>query len=290
MDKESSASLRSVLITGASTGIGRVCALHLDGRGYHVFATVRKESDAESLKKAASWRLRPVFLDVTDQDSIRQAEESVAAELGDRGLTGLVNNAGIAVPAPIEFIPLEDLRRQLEINLIGQVAVTQVFLQHIRRACGRVINMSSFSGQIALPFFSPYAASKFALEAVSDSLRVELRPWGIKVIVIEPGSIKTPIWEKSLEKTVQRFNDYPEAAYELYGRFMDRVVQVATESGLSGLPSATVAKAVERALTARSPKARYIIGGGTRLSILAAKLAPVWLRDWVIARQMGIDA
>ncbi len=288
MEKASSSQFQAVLISGASTGIGRDCALRLDARGFQVFATVRNESDAESLKKASSERMQAVFLDLNDQASIVQAEKTVATKLGNRGLAGLVNNAGIAVPAPLEFIPLEDLRRQLEINLIGQVAVTQVFLHHLRRARGRVINMSSFSGQLALPFFGPYAASKFALEAISDALRVELRPWGIQVIVIEPGSIRTPIWEKSLEETLQRFSDYPPTAMELYGKYFRRVVDLAAASGRNGLPAEAVSKVVERALIDRSPKARYIVGRGTRYSILAERLAPVWLRDWVIARRMGL--
>lgn len=289
MEKVSSSHLRAVLITGASTGIGRECALRLDARGFQVFATVRKESDAESLKKEASDRLQAVFLDLTDQASIVQAEKTIAPELSNRGLAGLVNNAGIAVPAPLEFIPLEDLRRQLEINLIGQIAVTQVFLHHLRRARGRVINMSSISGQIAMPFISPYAASKFALEAISDALRVELRPWGIHVIIVEPGSIRTPIWEKSLGKALQRLNDYPPAAIKYYGKYIQRVINLAESSGRNGLPAEAVSRVVERALNDRLPKTRYVIGRGTRYAILAEKLAPIWLRDWVIARRMGID-
>ena len=186
----------SVVITGASTGIGEACALHLDQLGWRVFAGVRKDSDGEALQRKASPRLMPVRIDVTDAASIAGAREIVARELGDRGLDGLVNNAGVVVAGPLEFVPMDDLRRQLEINVIGQIAVTQAFLSFVRTARGRIVNIGSVSGKMATPFVGPYAASKFAMEALTDALRCELRPWGIQVSIVEPGSIATPIWEK----------------------------------------------------------------------------------------------
>ncbi len=168
MTTSDAAGTRSVLITGASTGIGEACALHLDQLGWRVFAGVRKDADGEALRAKASARLLPVRIDVVDPGSVAAARELVLRELGDRGLDGLVNNAGIAIAAPLEFVPIEDLRRQLEINVIGQIAVTQAFLAPIRKARGRVVNMGSIGGRLATPFLGPYNASKFALEALSD--------------------------------------------------------------------------------------------------------------------------
>ena len=171
--------------------------MHLDGLGFRVFAGIRKSADGEALQEVASDRLRPVYLDVTDGESIRAAAEIVEAGCGASGLSGLVNNAGIVIAGPLEFLPLVSLRSQLEINVVGQIAVTQELLALLRRARGSIVNMSSVSGRVAAPFLGPYSASKFALEALSDSMRLELRPWGISVSVVEPGPIATPIWEKS---------------------------------------------------------------------------------------------
>src|SRR4051794_39187352 len=179
--------MRSVLVTGASTGIGRATAMRLDSSGWRVFAGVRKQDDAESLRAEGSERLVPVILDVTDPEQIAAAAERIGAE-SDEGLQGLVNNAGVAVPGPLETIPLDDLRHQLEVNLVAYVAVTQALLPQIRRAAGRVVFLSSIGGRIAFPFAGPYHASKFATEAIGDVFRQELRPWGIEVAIVEPGS------------------------------------------------------------------------------------------------------
>jgi NAD(P)-dependent dehydrogenase (short-subunit alcohol dehydrogenase family) len=188
--------MRSVLVTGASTGIGRATALRMDGEGWRVFAAVRREEDAASLREAGSDRLVPVMLDVTDASQVVAAAERVAAGVGEAGLDGLVNNAGIAVLSPLETIPVDDFRRQIEVNLTAQVAITQAFLPLVRRATGRIVFVSSIGGRMALPFGGPYHASKYGIEAVADCLRQELRPWKIGVAVIEPGSIDTPIWER----------------------------------------------------------------------------------------------
>jgi NAD(P)-dependent dehydrogenase (short-subunit alcohol dehydrogenase family) len=179
----------AVLVTGASSGIGEATASHLASLGFRVFAGVRKDEDAERLRE----RVTPVKLDVVDEESIATARREVEEAAPD-GLAGLVNNAGVSVSGPVEFIPLEELRRQLEVNVIGQVAVTQAFLPAIRRARGRIVNVSSVGGRVALPLMSPYNASKFALEAVSDSLRREVRQFGVHVAVVEPGAIRTRIW------------------------------------------------------------------------------------------------
>ncbi|MGD1157325.1 MAG: SDR family oxidoreductase, partial [Terriglobia bacterium] len=185
----------AVVITGASTGIGEACALHLDKLGFRVFAGIRKAADAEALRHRASARLVPIRLDVSDETEVEQAARNVTEALRGEGLAGLVNNAGIVVAGMLEFLPLDALRRQLEVNVVGQVAVTQAFLPHLRKARGRIVNIGSVSGLIAGPFSGAYAASKFALEALTDALRVELRPWKIHVSIVEPGNIQTPIWK-----------------------------------------------------------------------------------------------
>ena len=162
----------AVVITGASTGIGKACALELDRRGFRVFAGVRSESAAQELQAQASARLTPVRIDVTDAASIAAAAETIARSVGDAGLAGLVNNAGIAVSGPLEIVPIDALRRQLEVNVIGPVAVTRSLLPLLRKARGRVVNMSSISGGVAAPYLGPYSASKFAMEAITDTLRL----------------------------------------------------------------------------------------------------------------------
>src|SRR3972149_6942761 len=186
----------AVVVTGASTGIGRACVQRLDTMGFRVFGGVRREVDGESLKSETSDRVTPILIDVTDSVSIASAAEVVAAAVGEAGLAGLVNNAGIPVPGPLEFLPLEDIRRQLEVNVIDQIAVTQAFLPLLRKGRGRIVNVGSIAGKFATPFLGPYTASKHAMEGLSDALRQELRPWGIHVALVEPGSIATPIWQK----------------------------------------------------------------------------------------------
>lgn len=272
-----------VVITGASTGIGEACALRLAKLGFRVFAGVRKAEDGEKLRSAASDRLVPVHLDVTDSASIRSAAGAVTRTLGDTPLAGLVNNAGIAVAAPIEFLPLDALRRQLEVNVVGQVAVTQAFLPLLRQARGRIVNMGSVSGRIASPFVGAYSASKFALEALTDSLRVELRPWGIKVSIVEPGVIKTPIWQKSLSAAERLVADIPQEAHILYGPATNAMQAGITR--LDGLPPDRVADVVAHALTARRPKARYVVGRDARLGIALTYL-PTRLRDRLIGGRL----
>ncbi len=198
MATESASSPGAVLITGASTGIGAAAALRLDRAGFRVFAGVRKPADGEALRAQASARLTPIIIDVTDQASIDAAAAEVTQTIGGTGLAGLVNNAGISVAGPIELVPVDDLRRQLEVNVIGQVAVTQAFMPLIRAARGRVVFIGSIGGRMSTPFLGPYSASKFALEAIADAMRVEMRPWRIHVAIVEPGSIKTPFWDKGL--------------------------------------------------------------------------------------------
>ncbi|HEY7698816.1 MAG TPA: SDR family oxidoreductase [Vicinamibacteria bacterium] len=271
----------SVLVTGASTGIGRATALHLAARGFRVFASVRKESDGKDLEGAAT-----VILDVTDSDSIRSASESLGRALGDEALAGLVNNAGIAVSGPLEFIPLSEIRRQFEVNLFGQIAVTQALLPLLRRGKGgRIVNMSSISGRITAPLLGPYSMSKFALEAFSDALRRELEPFGIFVSVVEPGAIKTPIWGKGVDSSRERIAGMPEKALELYGSRIDGLRKRAQEMGDKGAPAEEVAKAVHHALASPRPRTRYLVGRDAKITARLAWLLPDRALDGLMKRR-----
>lgn len=275
---------KTVVITGASTGIGAACALYLDRLGWRVFAGVRKSADGEALRQQASAQLTPLLLDVTDAATIAVAANTVTAAVGETGLAGLVNNAGVALGGPLEFVPIADLRQQLEVNVIGQMAVTQAFLPLLRRGPGRVVNMGSISGRVAMPFIGPYAASKFALEALTDSLRVELRPWNIHVAIVEPGPIATPIWQKSLATADELTQALPPVAHHLYGAAMAKARERLIAASQAGIPPEAVAQVVAHALTAPRPKTRYPIGRGVRLVILFARFIPDRLRDWLITR------
>jgi NAD(P)-dependent dehydrogenase (short-subunit alcohol dehydrogenase family) len=251
---------RSVLISGASTGLGRATAVRLAGAGWDVFAGVRKVEDGESVREESPDRIRPVILDVADQTTIDATALTVREAVGDRGLDGLVNNAGITVQGPLEFLPIEDLRKQLEVNVIGQIAVTQAVMPEIRRATGRIVNMSSVGGRVAHPFVGPYHASKFAIEALTDSLRKELRPWGIQVIVVEPGSHRTEIWDKGASGADDLLERIGERGRELYGDVLSKLREYALKRRDAGRPADIVAKVVEKALTARRPRTRYLVG------------------------------
>jgi NAD(P)-dependent dehydrogenase (short-subunit alcohol dehydrogenase family) len=278
---------RAVVVTGASSGIGEASALHLEGLGFHVFAGIRKEADGERLRDKSAGNVTPLSIDVTDQDSIRAAAGQVAEAVAGRGLAGLVNNAGVAISGPLEFIPIEELRKQLEINLIGQVAVTQAFLSLLREGRGRIVNVSSIGGRIALPFAGPYAASKFGIEAISDSLRRELRPWGIEVSVIEPGSVATRIWEKGTATARELTEKLPPQGHELYGGAIARMQKLAAETAARGIPPEEVAKDVAHALTASKPKTRYLVGRDAKMRAKVAKVAPDRVFDRLVARVMG---
>jgi NAD(P)-dependent dehydrogenase (short-subunit alcohol dehydrogenase family) len=278
--------MRSVLVTGASTGIGRATALRLDADGWRVFAGVRDPADGESLRAAASERLLPVALDVTDPEQIAAAAQLVEREAED-GLDGLVNNAGVAVPGPLETIPLDDLRHQLEVNLVAYVAVTQALLPQIRRAEGRIVFLASIGGRIAFPFGGPYHASKFATEAIGDVFRQELRPWGIEVAIIEPGSIDTPIWGRGQQKAEEVEAKSPQTNL-LYGAALEKFRKVIEDTAERGIPPEKVAKAISHALESNRPKTRYLVGFDARAQALIKPLIPTRLFDRIIARQLNL--
>ncbi|MCP9449907.1 MAG: SDR family oxidoreductase [Nitrospira sp.] len=288
MSQLNSPDKKTVLITGASTGIGAACALHLDRLGFWVFAGVRKEHDAASLKARSSGRLLPVLLDVTDDTSIKNVQDLLSEQVGSHGLYGLVNNAGIAVAGPLEAVPIPDLRRQLEVNVIGQVAVIQAFLPLIRRARGRIINMGSIAGRGAMPLMGPYAASKFALEAITDALRLEVQQWGIQVSIIEPGAIATPIWEKSGKWAAElEANTTPELR-ELYREVVTGVRTVVERAAERAIPAEIVARVVEKALTAARPKTRYLVGTDAKLRAFLVKLLPDRLSDKMLTWALNL--
>ncbi len=273
---------RAIVITGASTGIGAACARHLDRMGFQVFAGVRKIEDGEALQRQGAERLVPLLLDVTNADAIAQAVAIVSEHIGADGLFGLINNAGIVVAGPLEAVPIPDLRRQLEVNVIGQVAVTQAFLPLIRQARGRIVNMGSIAGRGAMPLMGPYAASKFALEAITDSLRLEVQQWGIHVTIIEPGAIATPIWEKSGKDAIDRETAARADLRALYGTQITAVRTVVDKVAERAIPSDAVAQVVEEALTVSRPKTRYLVGTDAKLRALMVKLLPDRISDKIL--------
>ncbi|MBH0189755.1 MAG: SDR family oxidoreductase [Nitrospira sp.] len=275
---------RAVVITGASTGIGAACAVHLDRLGFVVFAGVRKNEDGEALQQQeGANRLIPLILDVTDDVSIQQSRATVAEHVGTRGLFGLINNAGIAVVGPLEAVPIRDLRRQFEINLIGQVAVTQAFLPLIRLARGRIVNMGSIAGRAAMPLMGPYSASKFALEAITDALRLEVQQWGIKVSIVEPGAIATPIWDKSGKGAADLEAATTPELRRLYADVIAGVRKVVEEAAKRAIASDAVAQVVEQALTAARPKTRYLVGADAKFRAVMVKLLPDRVSDTVLS-------
>jgi len=272
----------AVVITGASTGIGRASALELDSRGFHVFAGVRRDEDADRLR-AERPSIEPLRIDVTDAASIAAARDHVAEAVGARGLAGLVNNAGIAVPGPLEHLPIDELRRQLEVNLVGQVAVTQAFIALLRTARGRIVNIGSIGGRVALPLLGPYAASKHAMEGITDSLRRELRPWGIEVSIVRPGPIATEIWERGNANADELLERMPGAAAD-YGPAIERARAFAAQRTREAVPPSAVAEVVAQALTADKPRTRYLVGPQARLLAgLRAVLPDRWF-DAVLER------
>jgi NAD(P)-dependent dehydrogenase (short-subunit alcohol dehydrogenase family) len=277
--------MRSVVVTGASTGIGRATALHLAAGGQRVFAGVRKDSDADALTRAATGVLEPLIIDVGQQSSIDAAAKTVDGEVGPHGLSGLVNNAGVAIPGPLEYLPIEDLRRQLEVNVIGQIAVTQAFLPLIRQAEGRIVNIGSVAGRApSAPLLGPYAASKMAMEALTDSFRVELKPWGIFVSIIEPGNIATRIWEKADSDFDRLESVMPEEGLRRYAKLLGGGRRIAKMADRRGIPPEKVARVVERALTARRPKARYLVGWDAWARAHIEAVLPDRVRDGIVVR------
>jgi NAD(P)-dependent dehydrogenase (short-subunit alcohol dehydrogenase family) len=276
-EREGAMTLGAVVITGASSGIGAAIARDLVGRGYMVFGTVRRGEDEPPLERAG---ITPLQLDVTEPASVARARDAVVRRLAGRPLAGLVNNAGIPAAGPVELVPLDALRHVLEVNVIGAVAVTQAFLPLLRAAHGRVVNVGSIASRMPLPFMGPYAASKAALDAISQSLRRELLPHGVAVVVVQPGSYQSRIWEKveAMDPSPYRESVYAGALL----RFRD----LALASGRAAPPPDRVAGAVRRALTMRHPPARMLVVE-SRLGQYIGELLPERWLDRLIARQLS---
>jgi len=279
---------RAVLITGASTGIGAACALELDRRGWRVFAGIRDEQAGRRLAEGASARLLPVRLDVTERESIDAAVGTVRQAVGEAGLGGLVNNAGIGVTGPLEVLPLEKLRHQFEVNTFGPIAVAQAVLPMLRAGRGRIVNMSSVSGRFASPYLGPYAASKFALEALSDALRVELRHSGVRVALVEPGCVDTPIWGKSRAAADQLAAEAPSGALDHYQDDIAAVRAMSQRAAETAMPPERVVRAVVHALESPRPKTRYVVGGEARVATFLMGILPTRARDFLICRSVGL--
>lgn len=282
----------TALITGASTGIGQATALRLAGSGWTVLAGVRNSADGERLvQEAGSERMQPLELDVTDEGQIaaaatRVAELTGAAGSGPGRLDALINNAGIGFGGPLELIPMDDLRTQFDVNVLGQIAVTQAVLPALRAAHGRIVFISSVGGRVAMAFTAPYAASKHAIEAIGDALRVELRSSGVQVALIEPGSVATPIWDKSRDSADQL--TVPPRLQREYGRVPAAMDKTLKDTAARGVPPEQVAETIENALAAKRMKSRYLIGRDARGMVIARALLPDHLFDRIAKRALGV--
>lgn len=277
----------TVLITGASSGIGRTTTMHLDRLGFRVLAGVRKTEDAESLQREGSELVIPVMIDITVADSIAEAARHVE-EIAPLGLDGLVNNAGIALTGPLEYVDVDRIRDQFEVNFFGHLAVTQAMLPALRQRTGRIVNMSSMAGWLGVPFYGPYTSSKHALRAASDALRLELAPWGLHVSIIEPGSIDTPIWQKGYDLAEKTIEAMPDVGRERYGEVIRSGLGSIENQARRGIPPENVAEAVASALMSESPKARYVVGRDAKFAILGKRLLPDRIVDALVRRQMKL--
>ena len=266
---------KTILITGASTGIGKATAVYLDELGFKVYAGVRKTADAQALKHEGSDQLQPVFLDVAEQTTIKETVELIESETGGE-LYGLVNNAGLSLNGPLELLPFADIQQLFQVNVLGLLAVTQAMLPFIRKSQGRIVNISSGHGLLAIPDKSAYAASKFAVQAISDSLRVELLPFGVSVANIVVGKVETAVLDKIINNREKMMAAAPPDVLTLYMpliEYFDKEVK-----DIPGIPALDVAHVIADALTAESPKSQYLIGPGAKKMKNLAKFPP-GLRD-----------
>lgn len=274
----------AVLVTGASTGIGQAIVERLAADGTHVFAAVRDLSTVDDHPNVTAVRL-----DVTSAEEAKAAADTVRDVLGDRRLRGVVNNAGIGVGGPLEFIDLDEVRRQLEVNLIGQIAVTQAFLPILRDQGvddPRIVFTSSIGGRVASPFVGPYAASKHALNGMAESLRRELLPWGFRVSVLAPATVSTPIWEKAQDEVADLVDGLPPRAIELYGDAIGSMKSIVAGANDAGIPPSQVADAAHHALFSRRPKAEYLVGREAKLMATVSRVVPYRTFDKMVLRVM----
>ena len=281
---------RAVVVTGTSSGIGHACALHLAAEGFTVFASVRRLSDADTLRATAPDKIVPLQLDVTNHDSIARAARTTAETLRSRGdiLFGLVNNAGIGLSGPLEFLRLDDVEHILDVNVLGQIAVTQAFLPLLRESRGRIVNICSVGDRIAIPFGGILNATKSAFAMISESLRMELRPWGLHVVIIEPGAIYTPAVEKTLGDPDGMLHGMASAAERYYGQLFRNFTERAVARERDGSPPDVVADAVVHALRDHRPKRRYVVGKNANALAMLPRLIPARQLDRLRMKLFGL--
>jgi NAD(P)-dependent dehydrogenase (short-subunit alcohol dehydrogenase family) len=272
----------AVLVTGAGRGIGKSIVEHLASRGWDVVAGVRSESDAATVTALYPQRISSVILDVTDAGHIAKLDASLPERLD-----AVVNNAGVVVSGPMEAVTPEDWREQLEVNVIGQLAVTQAVLPRLRKSRGRVVFISSVNGRLSLSLVGAYSASKFALEAAADALRMELRPWHIGVAIVEPGQTDTDMWRTANDMVERSEAMLTAEQRDLYAKHIAGFKKMIPLSQKLAVPAEKVSAVVEEALTARRPRARYVVGGGTKLQVALMTNLPAWARDRVLRRVAG---
>jgi hypothetical protein len=280
--------MKAIAVTGASTGIGFATVKLLVDRGFRVFGSVRKQGDAERLSQQLGSGFMPLLFDVTDEAAVRAAAGEVRKALGGERLAGLVNNAGVAVAGPISHLPVADFRRQMEVNLIGPMAVTQAFLPllgtegGLQGPPGRIVNISSVGGRIGAPFLAPYSASKHALEGFSESLRRELMPYGIDVLMVAPGHVATPIWDKAEEVDIRPYEHLDIAPA------MRKFREFFIAEGKKGFPPERIAAVIHEALTAAKPKVRYAVVPGRLMNWTLPNLLPRRAVDGILAGRFGL--
>jgi NAD(P)-dependent dehydrogenase (short-subunit alcohol dehydrogenase family) len=277
---------KTILVTGASSGIGWATSLELAEKGWRVFAAVRKEADAKKLRDTSSGKITTVIMDIVDYESVKRGAQEIEKALGGAGLDALFNNAGISVQGPLEIIPIELFEQQIRVNVFGHVFVTQTFLPLLRKAQGRIVFTSSESGRMTLPLMAPYSASKVALEAVANALRIELRPWKIRVSSVELQTIKTPMWEKIDTSTEKLMASLPTQVRNLYGNELKTLSVFPKWQAEMGISMKKAVRVIIRALNARSPKAHYLVGYEARLLVYSHVITPIWMMDWIASKMM----
>ncbi len=281
------AATKAIFITGASSGIGLATAKRFDTLGWRVFAGVLPGEDTTALQQGASDRMTIIPVDITSAEMVTAAQQSIARALGDAGLDGLFNNAGIPVSGPMELVPLPALEQIINVNVMGHVRVTQAFLPLVRKAQGRIVNTASILGRVVTPFGGPYCMTKFAMEAYTDALRMELAPWGIHVVAIEPGVIATPIWEKTLQDREDMDAELTPEGQQLYGTRLRQMRDSTRKQSSDGSPPEMVAAAVEHAMTAPTPRTRYLVGKQAHLVARMRWLLPDRLFDRLLSSRTG---
>lgn len=280
----------TVVVTGASTGIGRATALTLAEAGYHVFAGVRNDAAGAALTGLTRGTVTPMLLDVTDRGAVTAAVATVERAVGERGLAGLVNNAGVGVTWPMESIPMEVLRWQFDVNVFGQLAVIQGFLPLVRRAAGRLIDIGSIGDRLTLPFGGPLTSSKWAFASITEALRLELRPWGIHVVLVEPASIRTEAVGKIMADTQRVLEQFDETQRALYADAYRSMTRRGLAREKAGSSPQVVADVVLRALTARTPRTRYLVGKDARRLAIVARWVPDRLFDRFRVQLFGLPS